>query len=134
MIMSEFLLYTAASHSKSINENLRGHPGFKKWVRIAAPRVNSMQRNILLNANQGVPTLFLTYEMLITETEQTLTDIFKFFLDVPSLEGTVIDKRIKDVCAEGPAKKAIYGMKTTAQKDNLSRNTSNYEDDDIQFM
>lgn len=134
MIVSEFLLYTAASHSKSINEEIKGHPGFQKWVKIAAPRINVMQRNVMLKADEGVPTLFLTYEMLILELEKTLTDVFRFFLNVPSLEGTVLEKRIKDACAEGHAKKAVYGLKTTNQKDNLSRNLNCYMDEDLDVI
>jgi hypothetical protein len=83
---------------------------------------------------EHVPTLYLTYEMLILEPEQTLTDLFRFFLDVPSLEGTVVEKRIKDACAEGHAKKAIYGLKTTNQKENLSRNKHCYSDEDIAYI
>ena len=60
-----------------------------------------------------MPTLFLNYEMLILEPEQTLTDLFRFFLNVQTLEGTVIEKRIKDICAEGHEKRAVYKLKTT---------------------
>lgn len=92
-----------------------------------------MQRNVQKNA-EHVPTLYITYEMLILEPEQTLTDLFRFFLNVPSLEGTVVEKRIKDTCAEGYAKKAIYELKTTNQKENLSRNKHCYSDEDIAFI
>lgn len=113
MIVSEFTLYTAASHSHVVNEEIKGSPGFRKWISVAVPRVNVMQRNVQANA-QHAPTLFLTYEMLILEPEQTLTDLFRFFFDVTSIEGTVLEKRIKDVCAKGHAKQAIYGLKTTS--------------------
>ena len=134
MIVSEFLLYTAKTHSSQVSEDLKNNPGFKKWFDLALPRIKVMQRNIMDNKDQGMPTLFLTYEMLILEPEQTLTDIFRFFLGVPSLEGTVVEKRIKDVCAEGHEKKAIYELKTTKQKENLSRNSHCYSDDDIAMI
>ena len=112
MIVSEFTLYTAASHSHVVNEEIKGSAGFQKWISVAVPRVNVMQRNVQSFA-QSVPTLYLTYEMLILQPEQTLTDLFKFFFDVTSIEGTVLEKRIQDVCAQGHAKQAIYGLKTT---------------------
>jgi hypothetical protein len=54
--------------------------------------------------------------MLILEPEKTLTDIFRFMFDKDSLEGTLLEKRIKDACAEGHESKAIYELKTTNQK------------------
>ena len=133
MFVSEFLLFTAMSHSHKVNEDLREHPAFKKSIQIAVERVNVMQRNVQRQA-EHVPTLYLTYEMLMLEPYQTLTDIFRFFFDTPSLEGTVVEQRIKDVCAEGHASKAIYSLKTTNQKDNLSRNRHSYTDSDIALI
>jgi len=47
MIVSEFTLYTAMSHSQTIAEDLRGNPGFQKWLSLAVPRINVMQRNVM---------------------------------------------------------------------------------------
>ena len=115
MFVSEFLLFTAMSHSKTVNQDLKGHAAFKKWISAGVKRLNAMQRNVM-RFQEHVPTLFLTYEMLILEPEKTLTDIFRFLFDQDSLEGTLLEKRIKDACAEGHESKAIYELKTTNQK------------------
>jgi hypothetical protein len=41
----------------------------------------------------------------------SLTELFKFILDVPSLEGTIAEQRIKACCAEGAEKGAFYTLK-----------------------
>lgn len=133
MFVSEFLLFTAMSHSQKLNEDLRKHPAFEKAIRLGAERVNVMQRNVQRQAAH-VPTLYLTYEMLMLEPEQTLTDIFRFFLDAPSLSGTIVEQRIKEACAEGHASKAVYGLKTMKQTENLSRNKNCYTDANITFL
>lgn len=130
MFVSEFLLWHCASHSKEINEEIKGHPAFLKALKMSRRKLSQSHRHVL-KFSEHVPTLFITYEMLILDTEKTLTDLFRFLFDLPSLKGTLLEKRIKDVCAEGHESKAIYGLKTTAQKQNLSRNQHCYSDDDI---
>ena len=43
---------------------------------------------------------FVTYESLLLEPEQALTDLGKFLLNKESLEGTVMAKRIRQACSE----------------------------------
>ena len=44
-----------------------------------------------MTANIGnIPTLFVRYEDLVLNPETTLEEIFKFVLDVDSLENTVL--------------------------------------------
>ena len=55
--------------------------------------------------------------------EPILSECFRFLLDVPSIEGTVVEKRIKDVCQKGFAGKSVYALKNTAANgQNLNRN------------
>ena len=54
--------------------------------------------------------------------EPELRDLFKFILGLDSLEGTVIDKRIKDVMAMGAKKNQTY----KPRQGGTNRNISNY--------
>jgi len=46
----------------------------------------------------------------------------------------LLEKRIKDACAGGHESKAIYELKTTNQKENLSRNQHCYTEEDIETL
>lgn len=62
--------------------------------------------------SKKVPTLFVRYEDLVTNPVETLSDIFRFFLNVPSIEGTVIEKRIIDISAKGTSTQSkVYELK-----------------------
>ena len=45
----------------------------------------------------SVPTLFVRFEDLRVDPAPVLTDMFKFILNVDSLEGTLCERRIKEV-------------------------------------
>jgi hypothetical protein len=47
--------------------------------------------------------------------------LFTFLLGVKSIEGTVIQQRIKDSVKEGSEKKAAYKLKYAEQAKDLSR-------------
>ena len=42
---------------------------------------------------------YIRYEDLVTDPEPVLTELFKYLLEVPSIEGTVVEQRIKDAVA-----------------------------------
>ena len=46
-----------------------------------------------------IPVYFIRYEDLVLDPEPVLTELFRFLLSMESLEGTVIEKRIKDFIA-----------------------------------
>ena len=46
-----------------------------------------------------IPTHYVRYEDLILEPLATLTELFCFLLEVPSIAGTVIERRIGDYCS-----------------------------------
>ena len=46
----------------------------------------------------------LRYEDLVLNPVKELTDLFCFLLDVPSIEGTVVESRIKTVTQVGHEK------------------------------
>ena len=58
--------------------------------------------------------------------------MFAFCLDVPSIEGTVCEERIKQVTAKNNAERAIYRLKSTSKS--LSRNIDMYTQMHIDAM
>jgi hypothetical protein len=44
--------------------------------------------------SQAVPTYYLRYEDLVVRPNEILEELFCFLLNVPSIKGTVIEKRI----------------------------------------
>lgn len=44
-----------------------------------------------------IPTYIFRYEDLVINPEPVLHECFRFLLNVPSLEGTVVEARIKEV-------------------------------------
>ena len=58
--------------------------------------------------------------------------MFAFCLDVPSIEGTVCEERIKQVTAKNNAERAIYRLKSTSKS--LSRNIDMYNHTHIDAM
>ena len=74
-----------------------------------------------------IPTYFLRYEDLKLRPEPVLLDLFRFLLDAESLEGTLCERRIKEVTATDFTTKTLYTLKSTST--NLSRHRSMYNDD-----
>ena len=77
-----------------------------------------------------LPTYFLRYEDLILKPRAVLLELFCFLLEVPSLTGTVVEKRIEDYCSKGSTSAVIYNLKAPGTR-NLSRNASMFTEEDI---
>ena len=58
-----------------------------------------------------IPTYIFRYEDLVLDPEPVLLECFRFLLDVHSLEGTVIEARIKAISKQGFASKSVYSLK-----------------------
>ena len=67
------------------------------------------------------PTYYVRYEDMCLNPEPVLRELFRFLLEVPSIEGTVVEKRILDYCAKGNAAASSYKLKANPVE-NLSRN------------
>lgn len=50
-----------------------------------------------LYRERNVPVYFVKYEEMLAEPKATLRSIFKFLLNVNTINGTVIEKRINEV-------------------------------------
>ena len=72
-----------------------------------------------------VPTYYVRYEDLVLNPEPVLRELFCFLLEVPSIEGTVVEKRVRDYCSKGNEAATVYKAKAKS-KQNLSRNVGMY--------
>ena len=58
--------------------------------------------NYIINAlSKQIPTFILRYEDLVEDPEPVLMNVFRFLLDAPSIEGTIVEKRIQDISEQG---------------------------------
>ena len=66
--------------------------------------------NFWINAakNKEVPVYFVRFEDLIVDPKKFLGEIFSFFLDVDSIEGTIVEKRIEEICNVGHSNSLVY--------------------------
>jgi len=46
-----------------------------------------------------IPTLYIRYEDLVRDPAFTLEEVFKFVYNIESLTGTILERRINEVCA-----------------------------------
>ena len=72
-----------------------------------------------------IPTYYVRYEDLSLDPLTTLTELFCFLLEVPSIQGTVVERRIQDYCADGIQNTIVYKLKT-AQNISFNRNIDMY--------
>lgn len=90
LLVSYFNMVVLLSHSLEPTVPLTE---IEEWHTTFIPtmirRIKEYHINVKKMAER-IPTFYLTYEQLILEPEQTLTNLFQFILGVDSLEGTVI--------------------------------------------
>jgi len=83
-------------------------------------------------AVKTIPTLIVRFEDLRSNRVETLTKMFKFLLEVPSIEGTVVEARIKEISAISTASSAPYRLKSTSTS--LSKNTKMYTPEQLELI
>jgi hypothetical protein len=69
----------------------------------------------------------LRYEDLRLTPYPLLEKMFAFMLDIPTIEGTVIEARLQEVCKTDNTTKSRYVLKSNST--NLSRNRHLYDDE-----
>ena len=79
-----------------------------------------------------MPTFFVRYEDLKLNPTPVLEHLFCFLLDVPSIQGTLVEKRIAEVTASGFEDKTVYKLKSTSN--DLSRSKLMYSEAQIAMM
>lgn len=60
-----------------------------------------------------MPTYFIRFEDLRTNPQKTLEEVFCFLLEVESVEGLNIQKRIKEVVDVGHSASVVYSQKVS---------------------
>ena len=116
-------LMMADSHSLQFNENISER--FPRWwndyVRVIAECMRFNHEYVMDNISKQIPTLLMRYEDLVLDPEKVLSDLFCFLLEVQSIEGTVVEERIKTVVKAGHSKSMVYGLKQKEIRFNKSR-------------
>ena len=83
--------------------------------------------NMIEEISSTVPTYVVRFEDLRTNPEAVMMDAMRFLFDVDSIEGTILEERIRKYCKSGVQKKAVYKLKSTSS--NLSRNAHMYTEE-----
>ena len=120
-IPSYALLKTTGSHSLTIEQEWhKDFPDFwNTWVTENIQNIKKDHDIVFNDMARQIPTYFCRYEDLKINPQPLLEELFTFLLDVPSIEGTVVQRRIAEVCQTGFETKAVYKLKDTSN--NLSR-------------
>ena len=113
-------------HSLEVNEQY--HVDFPEWwdssVRNSTRNLRDNHTAVLNSIAKEIPTYFMRYEDLKLDPVPALTELFCFLLDVPSIEGTLVERRINEVTIGGFTQMTQYKLKSTSS--NLSRNSHMY--------
>ena len=116
------------SHSLKQKESFKDDlPEF--WNAAVPLAVGNMKKNqkLLLKITETIPTYFIRFEDIRTDAVPVMLECMKFILDVDSIEGTIVEKRVLEKCSKGNAPKTHYKMKSTSTS--LSRNIGEYTDE-----
>ena len=113
-IVSNFNLAYSFTHDKLLEQDC--HKDFTEFYEAATLNALLMwsewHKRILIEAREKkIPIYFLRYEDLTDDPLPNLIEAFKFILGVDSIEGTNVERRIKEVVEQGTSKTRIYNMK-----------------------
>jgi len=67
---------------------------WETFIRAVAPVISESCKRLIHTISKDIPTYYCRYEDLRNDPVPILNELFRFILDVPSLEGTVVEKRI----------------------------------------
>ena len=81
---------------------------------------------VLKSIAQSIPTYFMRYEDLKLNPQPVLEELFCFLLDVQSIQGTVVERRIQELTQSGFQDKTFYKLKSTST--DLSRSRHMYSE------
>jgi len=119
-------LLNSGSHSLVPKEKF--HEDLKEFwngfIERTAPMLAEYHRIMTQKVATTIPTYYITYEDLKRGSEPVVLEMFRFLLDVPSIEGTVAEAKIKAVCSDGNSTKTTYALKSTSSS--LNRNAHMY--------
>ena len=101
---SHLLTTTTHSLEPKIPQHIEYPEDWDKIVKMLTENLNTYVRMEREEISNKVPTLFIRYEDLCVRPIEIFVDIFRFILNVESIEGTVIEKRIFDLVRKGAQK------------------------------
>lgn len=132
LIPSLALLMNTTSHSKTttVPLNEADPEWWDKFVKSLTKMCNDNMLAMKEQLEPAIPTMYIRYEDMVLNPEPILIELFCFLLNVPSIEGTVVEKRIKDYCAKGSSAASVYKLKADP-RNNLSRNAGMFTDEQI---
>jgi len=82
---------------------------------------------------KDLPVFFMRFEdHKLINREHSLSDLMRFVLDVPSLEGTIVEQRVKNLAQESAGKGAHYKLKDTSG--NISKNVHMYTPEQMEYL
>ena len=127
-------LVNTGSHSLVPNEEYHvDFPEFwESWVTTMTQNLKENHERVLSELVSQMPTFFVRYEDLKLNPQPVLELLFCFLLDVGTLKGTLIEKRIQEVTATGFSSKNAYKLKNTSN--NLCRSSHMYTEAQITTM
>ena len=89
--------------------------------------------NIVLDSiAEAIPTFFMRYEDLKLNPVPVLTDLFCFLLDVPSISGTIVERRINEVASVSLSN--LTANKLNSSTLNLNQNAHMYTTAQMDYL
>ena len=82
--------------------------------------------------NPTAPLYVSRYEDMYLNPEAELEGIMKFILDLEDLEGTNVERRIKEVIAAGDKATHLYALKDTTGK--MTANVEKYNEEQVKYI
>ena len=97
------------------------------WVNCQSARMAENHEIMMGQIAKEIPSFVCRFEDLKLDPGRTLTDLFCFLLDVPDLDGTVCEQRIRFAYKQDKNQKTVYKLKTESKS--LNRNGDMYTEE-----
>ena len=92
-----------------MNEKLNEHPEvWNEFVTNYIWEIEKYHDMILNQVSKKVPIYYLRFEDLRTKPQETLEGLFAYLLEVPSVTGLNIQRRISEVIEMGHSATVVY--------------------------
>lgn len=116
VMASQFYMNQLGGHSmtsvEKVNEVFPAE--WDAWIRGKIPVFKAYHERVIELLAAQVPVYFLRYEDQTSIARQTTTEFFKFILDSPEIDGTVLQHRIDEVTKESHEKRTtVYKLKSS---------------------
>lgn len=132
--MSYMINLTSHSHTSTELPNDVDPEWWNNFVTKMADNLNK-QTLEMKAVEDAVPTYYIRYEDLVLNPQPVLMELFSFLLEVPSIAGTVVEKRVIDYCAKGSQAASVYKLKDNAAATrNLSKNVAMYTPEQMEML